>query len=215
MKKFFMFLAVAGILTFTANIASAQDEAAAPEAAATEQVAGGNAVAAPTFTVTGTEANGSYITSANVEIACATEGAAISYSTDNGTTWNAYSTALTITETTTLQAKATKAEMTESAVATKTITIIPSIANTQETALTTAEAKALIDATSSAQLAAEKVYVKGTISTIDSYNDKYKSITYWLDNDAFEVYSGRGLNNTDFASINDIAVGGEVNGDCV
>ena len=39
MKKFFMFLAVAGILTFTANIASAQDEAAAPEAAATEQVA--------------------------------------------------------------------------------------------------------------------------------------------------------------------------------
>ena len=177
---------------------------------ATEQVAGGNAVAAPTFTVTGTEANGSYITSANVEIACATEGAAISYSTDNGTTWNAYSTALTITETTTLQAKATKAEMTESAVATKTITIIPSIANTQETALTTAEAKALIDATSSAQLAAEKVYVKGTISTIDSYNDKYKSITYWLDNDAFEVYSGRGLNNTDFASINDIAVGGEV-----
>ena len=37
MKKFFMFLAVAGALTFTANIASAQDEAAANEAA-TEQV---------------------------------------------------------------------------------------------------------------------------------------------------------------------------------
>ena len=37
MKKFFMFLAVAGLMTFTANIASAQDEAAAP--AATEQVA--------------------------------------------------------------------------------------------------------------------------------------------------------------------------------
>ena len=37
MKKFFMFLAVAGALTFSATIASAQDEAAAP--AATEQVA--------------------------------------------------------------------------------------------------------------------------------------------------------------------------------
>ena len=37
MKKLFMFLAVAGLMTFTANIASAQDEAAAP--AATEQVA--------------------------------------------------------------------------------------------------------------------------------------------------------------------------------
>ena len=37
MKKFFMFLAVAGLMTFTANIASAQDEPAAP--AATEEVA--------------------------------------------------------------------------------------------------------------------------------------------------------------------------------
>jgi len=37
MKKFFMFLAVAGLMTFTANIASAQEEDAAP--AAQEQVA--------------------------------------------------------------------------------------------------------------------------------------------------------------------------------
>ena len=37
MKKFFMFLAVACLMTFTANIVSAQDESAAP--AATEQVA--------------------------------------------------------------------------------------------------------------------------------------------------------------------------------
>ena len=38
MKKFFMFLAVAGVMAFSANIASAQDEEAA-EAAATEVVA--------------------------------------------------------------------------------------------------------------------------------------------------------------------------------
>ena len=38
MKKFFMFLAVAGVLTFTANIASAQDQPEADNAAATEQV---------------------------------------------------------------------------------------------------------------------------------------------------------------------------------
>ena len=37
MKKFFMFLAVAGLMTFTANIASAQEEGEAP-VAATEQV---------------------------------------------------------------------------------------------------------------------------------------------------------------------------------
>ena len=36
MKKLFMFLAVAGLVTFTANIASAQEEGAAP--AAQEQV---------------------------------------------------------------------------------------------------------------------------------------------------------------------------------
>lgn len=39
MKKFFMFLAVAGILAFTANIASAQDQPAETDAAATEEVA--------------------------------------------------------------------------------------------------------------------------------------------------------------------------------
>ncbi len=38
MKKFFMFLAVAGVLTLTANIASAQEAAADENAAATEQV---------------------------------------------------------------------------------------------------------------------------------------------------------------------------------
>ncbi|MDI9551771.1 MAG: MotA/TolQ/ExbB proton channel family protein [Bacteroidota bacterium] len=39
MKKFFMFLAVVGLLAFTANIASAQDQPAATDAAATEEVA--------------------------------------------------------------------------------------------------------------------------------------------------------------------------------
>lgn len=38
MKKFFMFLAVAGVLAITANIASAQDQAQGSAAAATEQV---------------------------------------------------------------------------------------------------------------------------------------------------------------------------------
>ena len=37
MKKFFMFLAVAGLMTFTANIASAQDEGAAPAAQQVEE----------------------------------------------------------------------------------------------------------------------------------------------------------------------------------
>ena len=43
MKKFFMFLAVAGVMAFSANVASAQDEQAA-EAAATETVAATSSV---------------------------------------------------------------------------------------------------------------------------------------------------------------------------
>ena len=52
MKKFFMFLAVAGLMTFTANIASAQDEAAP---AATEEVAASQEVADNPFAGTGEE----------------------------------------------------------------------------------------------------------------------------------------------------------------
>lgn len=60
-----------------------------------------------------------------------------------------------------------------------------------------------------------KVYVKGIVSQVDSYNDKYKSITYWISDDGetttqMEVYSGKGLNSADFASIDDIQVGDEV-----
>lgn len=53
-----------------------------------------------------------------VTITCATDGATISYSTD-GTTYAAYTAPITITETTTFYAKASKAGMRDSEVATK------------------------------------------------------------------------------------------------
>lgn len=84
---------------------------------------------------------------------------------------------------------------------------VQTIANTKETAYTVTEAKALIDA--GKDLTTE-VYVKGTVSDVDNYNSTYKSITYWLDEKTFEVYSGKGLGNTDFNSIDDIEVGAEV-----
>lgn len=103
----------------------------------------------------------------------------------------------------TLWAKAVKGDK-ESAVVKQEFKFEASIANKQENAYTTEQARALIDATSSEQLAAVQVYVKGVISKIDSYNSKYKSITYWLDNNTFEVYSGKGLDNADFAAETDI-----------
>lgn len=76
---------------------------------------------------------------------------------------------------------------------------------------TIAEAKAAIDS----GVGIESVYVAGIISQIDSFNPTYSSITYWISDDGsttnqFEVYSGKGLDKADFASINDIAVGASV-----
>lgn len=121
-----------------------------------------------------------------------------------------YSAPLTISETTTVMACVKDAEGKFSNVAERTYTFVPSIANTPETAYTVAKAIELIDETSAEQLAAEKVYVKGVVSKVDSYNSTYKSITYWLDNNTFQVYSGKGLDNADFYAQTDIEVGATV-----
>ncbi len=76
-------------------------------------------VATPTFN----PAAGTYTEAQNVTIACGTEGASILYKlTENGE-WQAYTTALTISETTTVWAKATKTGYNDSEVATATYTI--------------------------------------------------------------------------------------------
>ena len=82
---------------------------------------------------------------------------------------------------------------------------VKTIANTKETAYTTTQAIALIDA--GKDLTA-KVYVKGTISQIDSYSSG--TITYWLDQNTFEVYKGKNLNNTNFTAEDNVVKGAEV-----
>ena len=84
---------------------------------------------------------------------------------------------------------------------------VKTIANTEETAYTTAQAIALIQA--GKDLSTE-VYVKGVVSSVDNFNSKYYSITYWLDNNTFEVYSGKGIAGADFESEDDIEVGAQV-----
>ena len=73
-------------------------------------------VATPTLPATGT-----FFESKSVEISCATDGATIKYSYDN-TNWTDYTTALNITETKTVYAKATKSGYTDSEVASATYT---------------------------------------------------------------------------------------------
>ena len=119
-------------------------------------------------------------------------------------------TNLELSATTTVRAIAVDNNDNYSKEVSRTYTFVPSIANTKETAYTTVEAIAIINKTSEAQLTDEVVYVKGIVSKIDSYNDTYKSITYWLDDNTFQVYSGKGLDGKDFTSQDDIEIGANV-----
>lgn len=163
---------------------------------------------------------GSYVGTQSVEISCATEGAAIYYTTD-GTTPTAESTAYTgaisVTETATIKAIAINGED-KSQVASAAYTILESIANTEATAFTIEEAVALIDSKDAAVLAHEdnQVYIKGVVSKVDAMNAMYKSITYWISADGtetgqqFEIYGGLNVNGTTFESLSDIQVGNDV-----
>lgn len=60
-----------------------------------------------------------------------------------------------------------------------------------------------------------KYYVKGIISQIDKFDDRYSSITYYISDDGttanqLQIYSGKSFNGEGFSSINDLKVGDEV-----
>lgn len=82
----------------------------------------GSVVATPTFSISG----GTYGSSQSIELSCATEGATIHYTTDNTTPTASsptYSSAISVSETTTIKAIAVKTNYTNSAVASATYTI--------------------------------------------------------------------------------------------
>jgi len=171
------------------------------------------AAVAPTLTAGGTY----YGASKEITITNNESGATVYYTMDgnNPTTssssFTGTSKALTLTETqTTVKAMAVVSNKANSTVTSATYNLLPSIANSKETAYTVDQIKAIIDEKTTAQLSAEKVYVKGKVSKVDSYNETYHSITYWLDENTFEVYGGKGLNNTNFTDINGVVVGADV-----
>ena len=76
---------------------------------------------------------------------------------------------------------------------------------------TVAEARAAIDASKNL----ENVLTSGIIYQIDSYNSTYHSLTYWISDDGtssnpLQIYSGKGLDNANFSSVDDIAIGAQV-----
>ena len=165
-------------------------------------------VAAPEFSVT--EAN--FTTAFTLDIT-SEEGTTLKYTIDNtdpSTSATAIevatnSTSVQITKSTAVKAIAIKGEL-KSVTKSKVYCYV----NSAETAYTVAEAMEVIDAGLGL---ANELYVKGEISTIEKYDAKYGSITYWIkdeEGNKFECYSGLGLNKAKFTSIEDVEVGASV-----
>ena len=82
---------------------------------------------------------------------------------------------------------------------------------TKDAPLTVAKALEVINSLEPAG-SVSPAYVKGKISKVQSFNDKYKSITYYISDDgsdanALQVYSGKGLDGADFTAQTDLQVG--------
>lgn len=90
---------------------------------------------------------------------------------------------------------------------------VKSIANTAENAYTVAQACAYIDA---GKGLSEEVYVKGIVSQVDEFNEKYGSIIYWISDDGtttsqqFQCYGGLDIGGEKFTSIDNLKLGSVV-----
>ena len=169
---------------------------------------GGSTCATPTFS----PAAGAYCGSQSVTISSSTTGSTIYYTTDGSTpttgsshgTAGAANASVTVSSTQTLKAIAVKDGLTNSTAASASYTI-NNIANTQETAYTVAEARALIDAN---VCLTQQVYVKGYVSEIvTAFNGTYGNISFNItDNsdgtgDTFEFFRNfKGSGNKKWAS---------------
>ncbi len=86
---------------------------------------------------------------------------------------------------------------------------------TKDNPLTVVKALDVINALSDGGETETEAYVKGKISKVQSYSDKYKSITYYISDDGTEtkelqIYSGKNIGGAEFASQDDLSSGDEV-----
>ena len=164
-----------------------------------EEATSANTVITPV--ISGTE---KFLESTEVSISCGTDGAAIQYSIDGGTTWTDYTAAFTLNATTTVQAKATKSGMDDSSTASKTFTKI--------TPMTVTEALTAINALEDNGTIADS-YVLGKISRVVSIYSG--ALTYWISDNGEEenelqVYRGKGIDGDSFSATTDLEFGDEV-----
>ena len=167
-------------------------------------------VATPTFS----PAAGVYTSAQNVEISTTTESATIYYTTDGTdptTSSDVYSSAISVSTTTTIKAMAVRAGYDNSVVATANYKIVTiEHAGTQADPYTVADARNAIDANTGI----ENVYVTGIVCEGGSYLNSGKMNYYISDDgtetDKLEAYKGKNLGNTDFTATTDVIVGDRV-----
>ena len=166
-------------------------------------------VTAPSFSPAG----GEYTEAQTVTIT-ADDGCKIYYSIDGSEPTTEYEGALTISETTTLRAIAEDADGNKSTVTTATYTIVdPNAPGSANNPYTVAEALAFIETLGTTT--SDEVYVSGIISQIDEVSTTHGNATYYISDDGttesqLEVYRGKYLDEADFTSESQIAVGDEV-----
>jgi len=144
-----------------------------------------------------------FMSAANVTIECETTGAVIHYTVDGSdptASSPTYSAPFEITATKTVKAIAVKTNWDNSEIASETFT--------RATILDVAGAHTAI--TAGGDLTGK--YVQGKISQIDSYNNTYHSITYWISDDGtttnqLEVYGGLSGILPQFTSEADLSIG--------
>ena len=91
----------------------------------------------------------------------------------------------------------------------------PAGLGTQDAPITVAQALNAINALADGGETETEAFVKGKISKVQSFNDKYKSITYYISDDGKEanelqIYSGKNIGSADFAAATDLTAGDEV-----
>ena len=123
-----------------------------------------------------------------------------------------YSGAIALTATTTIKAIASDGTNTSNVVTATYTYVDPNAPGTVNNPYTVAQARAAIDANTGIT----GVYATGIVSQVDSYNNNYHSITYWISDDGtttnqLEAYGGiSGITGWTFASKDDIEVGATV-----
>ena len=139
-----------------------------------------DAVPVPSFSLS----SGNIYGTQTLELTTTVENGTILYTTDEtdpttSETAIEYSAPIQISKSTIVKACVKDAKGNFSAVAERTYTFVPSIANNPETAYTIAKAIDLIDKTSPEQLADEEVYVKGIVNEIvTEFSSNYGNITF-------------------------------------